>query len=305
MVSPVNALLLTAFLMFSGTAALTALPFFIAAYGRQRMVSLLGTGLLLGTSIGVVIPNGMDMLTSTQHSTSTHQLGNVSSYHGEGSRYHGVANTAGVAIMSGFLFTFVIEKMISRRGHSRNDTGSACVEHLQLENGGDAASKPSPSKTKSGISKDETKHVRTLFGLVIHSAVDGISIGATYFSGDGSMKMLVVFATMLHKAPCSIGFGSLLQQSSRLPAEVWRTALIFSASSPCAAILTYMLLAGGAWSYQRQHVALVLLFSGGTFLYVATTSVHDISKSKMESMELASVCLAASLPLIFAGGHSH
>lgn len=39
-------------------------------------------------------------------------------------------------------------------------------------------------------------------GLVIHAAADGIAMGASAGSGDEGLKLIVLFAIMIHKAVC-------------------------------------------------------------------------------------------------------
>ena len=48
---------------------------------------------------------------------------------------------------------------------------------------------------------------------------------------------------------------------------------IFAAAAPITAIFTYFCLGTGIFQQDRRSVALCLLFSAGTFLYVATCHV--------------------------------
>jgi hypothetical protein len=54
---------------------------------------------------------------------------------------------------------------------------------------------------------------------------------------------------------------------------VKRRLLLFSSAAPLGAMLTYSLLSINIFTYKQEMLALCLLFSGGTFLYVATAHV--------------------------------
>lgn len=137
----------------------------------------------------------------------------------------------------------------------------------------------------------------TLFGLLIHSAVDGVALGASVASGGGASAVsLVVFvAIMLHKAPAAFGLSSFMLQD-RVPTRigalapcrpdsgahshmlslvsaVLRQLLMFAASAPLGALLTFFALVGGAVTYSEATLAHCLLFSAGTFLFVATVHI--------------------------------
>lgn len=73
-----------------------------------------------------------------------------------------------------------------------------------------------PTRTPSGLRRNSNDHVKangstsqqrglrdafaSIAGLVIHAAADGIAMGASAGSGDESLKLIVLFAIMIHKA---------------------------------------------------------------------------------------------------------
>jgi zinc transporter 9 len=78
---------------------------------------------------------------------------------------------------------------------------------------------------------------------------------------------------MLHKAPSSFGLATYLLHHGITPEGVKRRLLLFSASAPLGAFATYMLLSMAVVTYKQELLSILLLFSGGTFLYVATAHV--------------------------------
>ncbi|GLC43527.1 hypothetical protein PLESTM_001483000 [Pleodorina starrii] len=132
-----------------------------------------------------------------------------------------------------------------------------------------------------------------LGGLLVHSAADGMAVGAASLGGGGSggggvsaLTLAVVAAIMLHKLPVTLGLTTYLREAGWRRGRVLQALLAFSASAPLSALASFYLLglllpsvgapagdgaaAGGGGS---QAVALAVLFSGGTFLAAATQHI--------------------------------
>ena len=109
--------------------------------------------------------------------------------------------------------------------------------------------------------------------MIVHAAVDGVALGAAIKEGDSALGLLVFVAIMLHKAPSSFGLASYLLHHGITPEGVKRRLLVFSSSAPLGAFATYMLLSMTVVEYKQELLVVLLLFSGGTFLYVATAHV--------------------------------
>ncbi|KAI8802245.1 ZIP zinc transporter-domain-containing protein [Cladochytrium replicatum] len=158
--------------------------------------------------------------------------------------------------------------------------------------------------------RGEQKAAATL-GLVVHAAADGIALGAASASGRGSLELVVFIAIMLHKAPAAFGLATFLLHEGRSRRTIRNHLLIFSFAAPIGAILTYFLLKQGffitveteipsstlseaevASGYvsaataaaaslavledqlaMQKWTGILLLFSAGTFLYVATMHI--------------------------------
>ncbi|GAA5993110.1 hypothetical protein JCM5350_007221 [Sporobolomyces pararoseus] len=141
---------------------------------------------------------------------------------------------------------------------------------------------PHPAQQSSAIS--------LLLGLLFHSLSDGISLGASTLSSSSasdspsspssssSLSSVIFLAIMLHKAPTAFALSNLLNSTATASKSfIKRGLILFSLSAPVGAIVTYLLLKllvgneageGSSW-----WTGLTLVFSGGTFLFVATSHV--------------------------------
>lgn len=172
-------------------------------------------------------------------------------------------------------------------------------------------------------------------GLVIHAMADGIALGASSLSEKGGLGFVVFLAVIVHKGPTALGLTTTLLSQKLSRVQIRTRLLLFSASAPVGAILTYFLvkLFGGSDAKVGKHdidgiqwwTGAVLLFSGGTFLYVATVisplsdsdshnthahaHTHDPEDEKLsKGVRLSLLVGGMILPLILSavlGGHSH
>lgn len=104
-------------------------------------------------------------------------------------------------------------------------------------------------------------------GLSVHALADGIAIGAASAAGEASFSLLVAFAVMLHRVPeaFSLGVFARNERDSGGERDLW----MFALATPIAIIVSYLVLDQA----DDRLLALALLFSGGTFLYVATVDI--------------------------------
>ncbi|ODN82337.1 hypothetical protein L198_07757 [Cryptococcus wingfieldii CBS 7118] len=126
-------------------------------------------------------------------------------------------------------------------------------------------------------------------GLVIHGAADGIALGASSLASSNSSLGLVVFlAVLIHKGPTALGLTTTLLSLSLPLSSIRRRLMIFSCAAPAGAIATFLLvsafgsgsLGGSSNGGDRLGwwTGIALLFSGGSFLYVATV-IQPISSA--------------------------
>uniref|UniRef100_A0A8D3AAA4 Zinc transporter ZIP9 n=1 Tax=Scophthalmus maximus TaxID=52904 RepID=A0A8D3AAA4_SCOMX len=115
----------------------------------------------------------------------------------------------------------------------------------------------------------------TTLGLVIHAAADGFALGAAVATGQVTVQVIVFFAVILHKAPTAFALVTFLMHAGLERKYIQGHLLAFSAASPIVAITTYFIL------HALSSTGMGMLFSAGTFLYVATVHVlPEVSSSR-------------------------
>jgi zinc transporter 9 len=129
----------------------------------------------------------------------------------------------------------------------------------------------------------------TTLGLVIHAAADGIALGASSAASGGSGKrnlsLIIFFALMLHKAPAAFGLTSVLLKQGLSKRMARAHLVVFSLAAPIGALITWSAaqilgFAGSDDPSEGEFICgLLLLFSGGTFLYVAVHTMQESTKS--------------------------
>ncbi len=142
-------------------------------------------------------------------------------------------------------------------------------------------------------------------GLIIHASADGLALGASVTSSTET-GLIVFAAIMLHKGPTAFGLASFLAHIETGPARSRLYLLLFALTSPIAAILAFYTLRDSALA-SDDNVGLALLFSAGTFLYVATVDVlpevhsHDHEGESPTSFVILGMLLVLIVALLGPG----
>ncbi|KAM9726836.1 zinc transporter ZIP9 isoform 1-T1 [Menidia menidia] len=245
--------------MFVGSFLLGFIPLLFRLSERSlRFVSVLGAGLLCGTALAITIPEGVGLLEDSWRVSSPSDVQSAlnatdnnatTADGGPPPRFY-----IGVALTFGFTFMFAVDQ-IGGYFSTRDQTRPQSNSHL----------------------------VTATLGLVIHAAADGFALGAAVATGQVTVQVIVFFAVILHKAPAAFGLVSFLMHAGLEKKYVQGHLLAFSAAAPVVAIATYFILHASGNSSQNQLSAtgVGMLFSAGTFLYVATVHVlPEVSSSR-------------------------
>ena len=102
------------------------------------------------------------------------------------------------------------------------------------------------------------------------------AMGAASSSNQTDLEFLVFLAILLHKAPSAFALTSFMLTSSYFSRRFIRHRLmIFSATAPVTALVTSVLFKGVSLKAvsMMRWIGSLLLFSGGSFLYVAAVHV--------------------------------
>lgn len=146
--------------------------------------------------------------------------------------------------------------------------------------------------------------VTPTLGLVIHALADGIALGAAARSSRGQVEMIIFLAIMLHKAPAAFSLVVFLIHMGLKHSTIRRHLLAFSLSAPLAALVTYFGLNQSSKESLQQSNAtgVAMLFSAGTFLFVATVHVLPelLQNKSLDRRELMFLVGGAFLPIILA-----
>ncbi|XP_051946143.1 zinc transporter ZIP9-A [Xyrauchen texanus] len=240
--------------MFMGCFLLGIIPLLInLSEQKLQLITVLGAGLLCGTALSIIIPEGVELVQESwkEWYCSTLRGGqNISELNstllpatGKSVRPHFFI---GVSLVLGFTLMFVVDQI-----------ANYCSMHESRER------------------MSNSNSVTTTLGLLIHAAADGVALGAAAASSQVSVQVIVFFAVILHKAPAAFGLVSFLMHAGLERRAIQKHLLAFSAAAPLLAISTYFILSATNGSSQNRLGAtgIGMLFSAGTFLYVATVHV--------------------------------
>ncbi|XP_036676829.1 zinc transporter ZIP9 isoform X2 [Drosophila suzukii] len=194
------------------------------------------------------------------------------------------------------------------------------------------------SQRKSNVGSDKKNNATLTLGLVVHAAADGVALGAAATTSHQDVEIIVFLAIMLHKAPAAFGLVTFLLHEKVDRQQIRKHLALFSLSAPLLTILTYF----GIGQEQKETLnsvnatGIAMLFSAGTFLYVATVHVlpeltqgglsqsdqhnyrlleesRDVANDKngsssiqaLKYSELIIMICGALLPLVITFGHKH
>ncbi|XP_034969403.1 zinc transporter ZIP9 [Zootoca vivipara] len=274
---------------------------------RLKLVTVLGAGLLCGTALAVIVPEGVHALyedileakhhpaSETQKMVESEKAADVLVVHDQvhshdHSRLHAYI---GVSLVLGFVFMLLVDQIGSSHVHATDD----------------------PEAARPGNSK-----ITTTLGLVVHAAADGVALGAAASTSQTSVQLIVFVAIMLHKAPAAFGLVSFLMHAGLERNRIRKHLLVFALAAPVLSMVTYLGLSQSSKQALSEVNAtgVAMLFSAGTFLYVATVHVlpevggmghshkPDSAGGKgLSRLEVAALVLGCLIPLILSIGHQH
>ncbi|XP_072912259.1 zinc transporter ZIP9-like isoform X1 [Hemitrygon akajei] len=273
-------IILLSLAMFGGSLLLGLIPLVIRLpEAKLKFVTVLGAGLLCGTALAVIIPEGIELLLA---SPLTAQRWNLTQSHiamgtqeVEG-REAGAQQLVpphffiGISLVTGFLLMFVVDQVTSCIAWQGDETR----EPGQRSQPATSIPPVAGTSTEQGRRSGAGSSLTATLGLVIHAAVDGVALGTAAGSSQLSLQLIVFFAVILHKAPASFGLVSYLMHAGLEKRQIHKHLLAFSLAAPLLAISTFFIVRKSSLESLQQTKAtgIGLLFSAGTFLYVA--SVH-------------------------------
>jgi zinc transporter 9 len=270
-----------------------------------RWLTGLAAGILLAAALLIAIPEGFEIVAQNMEVSSEHH---EDEHHDEEAHMAGddvsplqiinVMNWAGpgVIVLAGFLVMMMIESLgvghsIHEEHHNHEgDYGHAHVHH---------------PRGLSGV---------VAIGLTVHALTDGVAIGAGMATGALDVAVPQLVGVVFHKIPAAFSLGVFglheVRQSRATLRSILLYILLFTIATPGAVYLSWH----GLGNINELWTGVVLLFSAGTFLYVATVdflpNIHDPSTGRgvlLQIVVAAVIMLIVVFLLDFYGlaAHSH
>ncbi|KKY39168.1 putative zip zinc transporter [Diaporthe ampelina] len=190
----------------------------------------------------------------------------------------------GLSLMLGFILMFLIDRIPQHATDGMSSTPA--TRHISLDNLGSASVNGDADEETEGFlgsfapTPRQSKSLATTTGLVIHAAADGIAMGASATTSDMKLGLIIFIAIMIHKAPAAFGLTSILLKQGLSKRAARGHLVAFSLAAPVGALGTYILvslLGGGDMDGPTGQwwTGMLLLFSAGTFLYVAMHAMQE------------------------------
>lgn len=285
------------FVMLVGSFLAGSIPlFFNFSEGKLKKITVFGAGLLVGTALAVIIPEGVRSLIKEDLQHPVHNESHI-----EVHDHNEPLVMIGFSLVLGFIFMLLVDQI---------------------------------SQSKNENLNPQEKNITATIGLIVHAAADGIALGAAATTSHADVEIIVFLAIMLHKAPAAFGLVTYLLHEGIDRQRIRKHLLIFSLAAPVMTVLTFF----GIGQKHKETLSslnatgIAMLFSAGTFLYVATVHVladltqnphHGSSYSKLpttasdatkpasshsrslKNSELICLVLGCLTPLLLGMGHHH
>jgi len=230
----------------------------------------IAAGLLLASALLVVIPEGFEVAAATSSSDG-------------GFVYEPLV--LGGAVLVGFLTMLLLEGL--GVGHDIHE------EHHDHAKGHGHGHVHHPTSARSLV-----------LGLSVHAMADGVAIGSAAAAGDAAFSAVIAVAVLIHRVPAAFSLGVFTLHEDHSSKRAVQSVVAFAAATPITMLVSFLLLDGA----DAGLIAMALLFSAGTFVYVATVdtlpAVHntEVGRRSMRNVLLGAAIFAVVLWLASLGG---
>ena len=251
---------------------------------RLKMLTGIASGIIIASAMLVVIPEGFELAGGEHEEEVGHE-------EEDGHEEETLGHLAmGGAILAGFALMLILEG--SGIGHAIHEEHH---EHEHDHGHGHVHHGPSGWML--------------VFGLSLHAATDGLAIGAAAASGGVTVTAAVALAVLIHKAPAAFSLGVFSMHEREDKNKSIRDVVIFSLATPVMIIVAFYALA----DLEHYMIGMAMLFSAGTFLYVATVDtlpdIHNPETGKKALMYVLTGIVILVILLVLANslhlGHAH
>jgi len=325
------------------TLLISAAPFFILFLvpldnskekeGLLKILLSFASGGLLGDAFLHLIPHALMAQGGEEEGGHGHSHGHGHAHGGEGEAHAPHDMSVGLGVLCGIISFLCVEKFvrIMQGGHGHSHAQVKPVEQKKVE---ETKTKKKAKKAKSSDdeksqdegeksqdegdkSKDEGKVVKkeeevvsevvgevkvagylNLAADAFHNFTDGLAIGASFLAGE-QIGIITTLTILLHEIPHEIGDFAILIQSG-VPRQKAIMLQLLTAVGAMAGTLLSLFLEGACESAST----LVLPFTAGGFIYIATVSVIpellEGSSLKQSILEVIAMLLGILMMVIIA-----
>lgn len=216
------------------------------ALGHMNLASALSLGILLGTALAAVIPEGVEMLIDSGYALDPDRALSLSA-------------VIGISLVSGFAVMFLVDHFeeLTRNEHSEQHAPDSLVLSIV--------------------------HSPLTLGLLLHSFVDGIALGTAFLDDDNSFQILFMVVIIAHKLPTAFSLSVVLHQEGLSPDMITKHLAVFSATTPVSSLLTYLVVLVLKLN-SKVAVGVLFLFSAGTFMYSVTHVMFEVTNKPSYSL---------------------
>ena len=138
-----------------------------------------------------------------------------------------------------------------------------------------------------------------VLGLSLHSAADGLAIGSAAAGSSEAVTAAVALAVLIHKVPASFSLGVFSMHEREERNDSIRDVALFSIATPLMIIVSFYALEG----MDEHFIALAMLFSAGTFLYVAAVdTLPDIHNPETGREAMINVLIGVIIMVVILFG---
>lgn len=142
----------------------------------------------------------------------------------------------------------------------------------------------------------ETFSLVSWIGLLVHSLIDGVVIGAG-FEVSQSLGILSTLAVLLHELPEGISTMSVMLYGGHTIKEAVRQSSWVALATPLGALGTYFLLR----NINTAFLGILLAIAAGSFLYVAASDLIPEIHKKSKWGNIVLTLVGVSIPILIQG----
>lgn len=214
-------------------------------------ISLFSMGILVGTSLVLIIPEGIETLYKSLDKDSA---ASAPTY-------------IGLSLLFGFIVMYILDGLPVILA-SLNINLKFDPRAFSTSNG--LASIPIKDSLRSILDSSLT------LGLIFHATVDGISLGSSFVGDDVAFRVIFFIVIIIHKLPTAFSLTSILMKENLNHQAIQLHLIVFSLMSPLSSIITYLIITFSKNNNQFV-IGILFLFSAGTFLYVVNHVMTEVS----------------------------